>query len=264
MGPREMGSSEMVFLMYHELELPGRPLVQSEPGYVRYILSNMAFRSQIKWLKENGWQGLSVSEALLFPPEKAITITFDDGCETDLIAAAPVLQEAGFEATFYVSAGFLDKPGYLSTTQLRELHNIGFEIGCHSMTHAYLNDLSPQELQVEMVDAKQKLQDITGGRIEHFSCPGGRYDQRTLAVAKQAGYRSLANSRVHANSASSDRFELGRVAVMRNTSLTSFRGICTGEGLWKIRLGDSLRGSVRKAMGNALYDVVRTALLRRS
>jgi len=33
-----MAASPIVFLMYHELELPGRKLSQSEPGYVRYIL----------------------------------------------------------------------------------------------------------------------------------------------------------------------------------------------------------------------------------
>jgi peptidoglycan/xylan/chitin deacetylase (PgdA/CDA1 family) len=259
-----MRTSEIVFLMYHELELPGRPLVQSEPGYVRYILSDTAFRSHIKWLKESGWQGVSVSEALSANHEKAVAITFDDGCETDLIAAAPVLREVGFHATFYVTAGFLDKPGFMSTAQLRELHDGGFEIGCHSMTHAYLNDLSPQGLRVEIADAKEKLQEITGCKIEHFSCPGGRYDQRTLAMAKQAGYRSVANSRVHANSSWADPYKLGRVAIMRNTSITNLAGICTGEDLWKIRLRDSLRETLRKAMGNALYDVVRKALLRRS
>jgi peptidoglycan/xylan/chitin deacetylase (PgdA/CDA1 family) len=260
----EMGPSEIVFLMYHELELPGRPLVQSEPGYVRYILSDTTFRSHIKWLKENGWQGLSVSEALSANHGKAVAITFDDGCETDMIVAAPVLHEAEFHTTFYVTAGLLDKPGYMSTSQLRELHDAGFEIGCHSMTHAYLNDLSQQELHIEIADAKKKLQDIIGSKIEHFSCPGGRYDQRTLAVAKQAGYRSVANSRVHANSPATDPYELGRVAIMRNTSLGGFKRICTGDDLWRIRLRDSLRMSVRKTMGNALYDVVRKALLRRS
>lgn len=259
-----MAPGEIVFLMYHELELPGRPLVQSEPGYVRYILSETAFRSQIQWLHENSWRGLSVSEALSYPAEKAVAITFDDGCETDLIAAAPVLLQAGFRATFYVTAGFLDKPGYMSTTQLRQLHDAGFEVGCHSMTHAYLNDLSLKELEFEIVNAKEKLQDITGCRIDHFSCPGGRYDQRTLVVAKQAGYLSVANSQVHANSPSVNPFELGRVAMMRDATTANFKRACMGEDLWKMRLRDSLRGSARKAMGNALYDVVRRGLLRRS
>jgi hypothetical protein len=30
------------------------------------------------------------------------------------------------------------------------------------------------------VDAKLQIEQIIGHPIEHFSCPGGRYDQRTL------------------------------------------------------------------------------------
>ena len=61
---RTIPPKDCVFLMYHELELPGRKLCQSEPGYVRYILSLEAFRSQMAWLKEQSWRGLSVTEAL--------------------------------------------------------------------------------------------------------------------------------------------------------------------------------------------------------
>lgn len=256
-----MASRGIVFLMYHELGLPGRALAQAEPGYVRYILTATTFRSQIDWLRENGWRGLNIGQALTFPEEKSVAITFDDGCETDVIAAAPILLDAGFHATFYVTAGFLDKPGYLSTAQLHQLSSLGFQIGCHSMTHAYLNDLGPEDLHREIVEARSKLQDVTGSIVEHFSCPGGRYDVRTVALVKQAGYRSLATSRASANSVSTDPFSLGRVAVMRATEPTTFERICTGEALWKMRLAESVRGSARRVLGNTLYDRVRGTLL---
>src|SRR5271165_3560159 len=104
-----MAGRDIVFLMYHELELPGRPLCQSEPGYVRYILSRDSFQSQIHWLRQKAWRGLSVSEALQYPAGNSVAITFDDGCETDLIAAAPLLKENGCNATFYITTGFLGK-----------------------------------------------------------------------------------------------------------------------------------------------------------
>ena len=79
-----MSASRIVFLMYHELELAGRKLCQSEPGYVRYILPLEVFREQMEWLKQSGLRGLNVTEALRFPAEPSVCITFDDGCETDL------------------------------------------------------------------------------------------------------------------------------------------------------------------------------------
>jgi peptidoglycan/xylan/chitin deacetylase (PgdA/CDA1 family) len=256
-----MAGPGIVFLMYHELELPGRPLVQSEPGYVRYILREATFRSQMDWLRKNGWHGLSVSEALQAPAERSVAMTFDDGCETDLIAAAPILRDAGFHATFYVTAGFLGKPGYMSAAQLREL-STSFEIGCHSMTHAYLDDLDPQHLYVEIVDARSRLEDVISRKVEHFSCPGGRHSEQALALARQAGYRSLATSRACANRLSTDPFRLGRVAIMRDTNEIGFEGICTSKSLRRMRMSESIRASARKMLGNSLYDRVRTAMLR--
>ena len=63
-----------VFLMYHEIELPGRPLCQSDPGYVRYILPLETFRRQMAWIKESGWQGLNVGEALRHPVVLALLL----------------------------------------------------------------------------------------------------------------------------------------------------------------------------------------------
>lgn len=262
-----MAPPGVVFLMYHELESPGRPLVQSEPGYIRYVLREATSRSQIAWLRKNGWRGVSVGDALgaaasVAPLEKSVAITFDDGCETDLIVAAPILHDAGFHATFYVTVGFVGKPGYMSAAQLRELNSSGSEIGCHSMTHAYLDDLDPQRMRVEIIDARSRLEDMIGRKVEHFSCPGGRYSEQAVGIARQAGYRSLATSGVYANQPSTDPFRLGRVAIMRDTSQTEFEQICTGESLWRMRLSESVKTSVRKALGNTFYDRVRTAILR--
>jgi len=263
MSDRSPQSRSTVFLMYHELELPGRALVETEPGYVRYILSADKFRSQIEWLKQQGWRGLSVSEALRFEPGNSVAVTFDDGCETDLIAAAPILKEAGFGATFYVTAGRVDAAGFLSRQQLRELDGMGFEIGCHSMTHAYLNDIGTEELRTEIAAARRTLRDFTGSRIDHFSCPGGRYDERALAVAREAGYRTVTNSRAYANHPATDPYQLGRVAIMRSVDQTEFVRICHGQGLWKMRLSETLRGTAKRMIGNRGYDSIRRVLLRR-
>lgn len=256
-----MPSSRIVFLMYHELELPGRNPVQSEPGYVRYILPIETFRNQMQWLKNSGFRGLSVSEAIRHPQQPSVCVTFDDGCETDLIAAAPVLREFGFRATFYMTAGFLGTPGYLKAGQVRELDALGFEIGCHSMTHPYLSDLSDADLGREIVDAKLQIEQMLGHTIEHFSCPGGRYDRRTLETSRRAGFRTVANSEFHANSPSTSPYELGRVAMLRNLSLGEFGETCLGRGLWKNQLQDRVRHGVQRVLGNRVYDKLRTALL---
>ncbi len=258
-----MANQSTVFLMYHELEIPDRPICQAEPGYARYVLQTDTFRQQIEYLKANGWRGLSVGQALGFPEFKSVAITLDDGCETDLLLAAPILQKAGFNATFFITSGWLGQKGYLSPAQLRELSQQGFEIGCHSQTHAYLSDLDDGGLRREIVDPKSQLEQIIGRSVDHFSCPGGRYNQRALAVARSAGYHSVSTSRIEANTRVTDVFELGRVAILRDMALSTFAAICDGSRLSRMRTESAIRGAAKQILGNNFYDRVRATLLRR-
>jgi peptidoglycan/xylan/chitin deacetylase (PgdA/CDA1 family) len=256
-----MSVHRIVFLMYHELELPGRKLCQSEPGYVRYIVPAELFRRQMEWIRQSGMRGLSVGESVASPAEPGVCITFDDGCETDLIAAAPVLRELGFHATFYLTAGFLGTPGYMNTEQVQQLDSLGFEIGCHSMTHAYLTDLSEPELKREIADAKLQIEQIVGHPICHFSCPGGRVDGRALDMARRAGFQTVANSLFHANSARTNRYDLGRVAVLRNLPMREFQALSHGRGLLKKRILHGTRRIAQRMLGNRVYDQLRASVL---
>jgi peptidoglycan/xylan/chitin deacetylase (PgdA/CDA1 family) len=259
-----MRESRVVFLMYHELETPGRTLCHPEPGYVRYIVRASDFRAQMELLRNEGWKGLSVGGAVSSFAHRTTAITFDDGCETDLLAAAPILREFNFGATFYITSGWSGQPGYLSHSQIRELASLGFEIGCHSMSHSYLTDLDDAGLRREIVDAKVFLEQVIDRPVEHFSCPGGRFDSRVAKVARDAGYRTVATSEAKANTPTTDSFALGRIAVMRSSSLPEFRNLCRGRGLWQSKVGGHLRAAVRNILGNSAYDRLREHLLRPS
>jgi peptidoglycan/xylan/chitin deacetylase (PgdA/CDA1 family) len=256
-----MRPDETLYLMYHELETPGRPLSQSEPGYVRYVLTAQKFCEQMDWLQREGIRGLSVSQALTEDHPRGIVITFDDGCESDLSVAVPLLQKTGFGATFYITLGFLGRPGYLVPSQVREMGSAGFDIGCHSMTHSYLGDLDEAGLRREIAEAKTQLEDILGRPVYHFSCPGGRWSPQVARVAEQAGYRSVASSRIAVNRSGSDPFHLARVAVMRGMELTAFQDLCHGRNLWQLQLRDFFRVATRRVLGNTLYDRLRQRIL---
>jgi peptidoglycan/xylan/chitin deacetylase (PgdA/CDA1 family) len=251
----------VAFLMYHELELPGRELCQSDPGYTRYIVPASAFENQLRSLKNLGYQGVSVGQSLKLPAEKRVVITFDDGCETDLEAAAPVLRELDFGATFYVTAGFLGRRGFMTEAQLRELCGRGFEVGCHSMTHPYLPELDPAGLEREIVESKSGLEQIVGKPVDHFSCPGGRYDDRVVEVVKRAGYQTLATSRPQLNFRSTNRYALGRIAVLCDTTEEELARMCRGAGFWKLSLQHNLLDAAKKILGNHAYERLRATLL---
>jgi peptidoglycan/xylan/chitin deacetylase (PgdA/CDA1 family) len=252
----------IVFLMYHELGLPGREPCQREPGYTRYVVPYSEFRKQMQQLAEERWPGVSVGKAIQSFGSKCVGITFDDGCETDLLCAGPLLKELGFGATFYITLGFLGKPGYLSETQVRELHRLGFEVGCHSQTHPYLTDIDDHRLRDETAGAKQRLEQIIGAEVEHFSCPGGRWDHRVLEGVKRAGFRTMTTSRTGINYSETDSFQLKRVAMLRTMNVEQATQAGRGEGLVQTRVKESARELVRGLLGNSTYDSLRSIVLR--
>jgi len=262
-----------VFLMYHELALPGRALCHREPGYTRYVVSAADFRIQMESLAQQGWRGKNVSQAIesLDKPSydgqsldnKSVCITFDDGCETDLLCSAPILKEFGFGATFYITAGFVGQPGYLSEAQVRSLAALGFEVGCHSLTHPYLTDIDRSRLHQETAEAKDQLEQLAGVPVEHFSCPGGRWNASVIEAVKAAKFRTMATSRTGMNFASTDRFALARVTVLKNTPAAKFCRTCRGQGLLWAQFQERAREAAKQALGNSAYDSLRGLILGR-
>ena len=259
-------TSRVAYLMYHELELPERSLCQSDPGYVRYVLKAAAFREQVARLRAEGSRGISVGEALAKTDDAGArtVMTFDDGCETDLIVAAPLLLEAGFGATFYVTVEHLGRRGYLSESQLRELSRLGFEIGSHSMTHSYLHDLTTEQIRAEVIGSKNRLEEITGACVAHFSCPGGRWDRRVSEIVREAGYDSLVTSQIGVNSPRTDNFRLSRIPMMRGIKLEEFARLARGHGLGRRRAQGAVLNAAKHVLGNSVYERLRATLLRQS
>jgi peptidoglycan/xylan/chitin deacetylase (PgdA/CDA1 family) len=248
-------------LMYHELERSGKPMRLTDPGYVRYVVSEAHFASQMRQLRGLGYRGASVGDVLAARSGRmALAITFDDGCESDLTVAAPILREQGIGATFYVSAALLDQPGYLSVSQVRSLHVLGFEIGCHGATHRYLTDISDHDLADETAGAKRVLEELLGQPIVHFSCPGGRWDNRVLLAVMRAGFQSLATSEAGEMRAS-ERI-LRRNAVLRHTTEAEFVLLCQGRQTASARLRQASLKGAKCILGTVAYERARNFFLR--
>lgn len=254
------------FLMYHELSRPGQAPADVDPGYVRYVLDESRFRAQLAWIKAAGLRGVSVGQARAAGLEapSQVAITFDDGCESDLTFAAPLLSEHGCGATFYVVSRWVGRRGFLNAAQLRQLSAAGFEIGSHTATHAFLSDLREPHLDRELVDSKHELEDLLGRAVTQLSCPGGRWSRRVAGAARRAGYETAATSRIGANTEAADPFALARCPVLRNTPDRSFEAFCRGTGLAGLQLRDRALGAAKTILGNRIYATLRGAALRRA
>jgi peptidoglycan/xylan/chitin deacetylase (PgdA/CDA1 family) len=252
-APPSMKATEIVSLMYHEIRLPHRPLCRSDQGYRSYAVHSSNYKAQLAYLKQNGIPVYAISDLLnRVCVQPGLTIAFDDGSETDLLEAAPLLCEMGFPAIFYVVAGFVGLKGYLSSIQLRDVANMGFEIGSHSMTHAFLTDIPEEQLHEELAGSKVRIEQIIGKSVDHFSCPGGRWNKEIGDLARKAGYRSMATSRVGVNSHLTDPFQLARIPVQAKTNLDEFGDLVAGRGLFRRRVRSSILSAAKWTLGNQL------------
>jgi peptidoglycan/xylan/chitin deacetylase (PgdA/CDA1 family) len=150
----------------------------------------------------------------------------------------------------------------MSQAQVRDLHAAGFEIGCHSLTHPYLTDIDDERLRQETQGAKDRLEQIAGVQVDHFSCPGGRWDARVTQAVKQAGFRTMATSRTGLNFVTSDPFSLARVAILNGMNSDTLLRISQGKGLTGTQMKERVRDAVKRAIGNNVYDSLRAMIVR--
>ena len=86
-------------------------------------------------------------------PDKLVVLSFDDCNKSDHSFVADVLKEHGFGATFYVTEGlgFLNsKTNYTTWKEIRELDQMGFEIGNHTRSHPNVARLSKEAILGEV------------------------------------------------------------------------------------------------------------------
>jgi peptidoglycan/xylan/chitin deacetylase (PgdA/CDA1 family) len=251
-----------VALMYHELHIEGRPLVDADPGYAVYAVGRDTFREHMDYLVRAGVRCRSLGEARARGDARIIALTFDDGCETDWTEAVPILKQRSFGATFFVIAGFLGTRGYMSAAQLRELASAGFELGSHSLTHRMLPTLPQAEIVRELAGSKAKIEDTAGAPVRHFSCPHGRWSPLIATAARDAGYETVSTSRVGLNTPTTPPLALRRVAVKRGHDLATFAAMARGRGLWRRIVTGAALGATKGVLGDGGYAAFRSRALR--
>lgn len=148
--------------------------------------------------EEPYWIGVERFCAFLDVIENAthpVAITFDDGNASDWRIAVPELQRRGMRATFFVLAGKLDQPGYLTSEQVCKIAaDPLFKIGSHGMDHRPWPELNGEAFMRETLLSQQILAKLCGHEITAAGLPFGRYDRSTLARLKSQGYEKIYSS----------------------------------------------------------------------
>lgn len=200
------------------------------------------FDEQMGWLKEH-CDLIPLGEALGraagrrdSPSKPAVSITFDDGYDDNFVFALPVLMRYGIKASFYVTTGFIDRDpevmdrmrrmrgmavSALSWKQLAEMRQAGMDVGSHTIKHPNLAELEPGAVGVELRDSKRSIEDRLGEEIDSvaypFGIPGRHITDQTVAVAREAGFRTGVSILYRDVRQHDDALTIPRIAVKNNT-----------------------------------------------
>lgn len=118
----------------------------------------------------------------------------------------------------------LAKP--MTWDQMKLMADDGVEIGSHAKFHGYLNSMTDEELRDEIFDSKKILEQKTGKEIISIAYPGGRFDERTLSMCKEAGYLYGCNfSHGIGVFNESIRYKMPRLIVDNNISNSMFESM---------------------------------------
>ena len=173
-----------VNLLFHDVFAldPAESGFQS-PAADRYKLSMPQFEQHL------------ASLAALPSPALPFSLTFDDGGESYYSLIADRLEHRQWRGHCFVTTDFIDRPGFLSRRQIRELDARGHQIGTHSASHpARMSACSDTVLRNEWNDSVNVLQDILGHAVRLASVPGGSYSRAVAEAARSAGIRTLFTS----------------------------------------------------------------------
>lgn len=118
-----------------------------------------------------------------------VWLSFDDGNVSDVRDGLPALLQRGLHATFFVVAGRLGMPGFLTENDVVRLVEAGMNVGSHGMHHTPWERLDDTRLRDELLGSKRILEDVAGQPVLEAACPYGAYDRRVLRALHDYGYR---------------------------------------------------------------------------
>lgn len=223
-------------LMYHDVA--DKPISRS---WRRFVVPPGLFAEHLAAIREAGYvcghiSDLGDTSASSVGPGAAF-LTFDDGFDSTLRHAIPIMLQAQTTATMYVSSGLVggaareithvrgDNRRLLGWTDIRGAIDEGFEIGSHTHGHLELDVLDQRQLERELVLSKALIEEGTSTRVKSLAYPGGYHNGAVRQAAAAAGYQTACGVGYALHRRNEDILSISRLLVGPNM---------TGEDLLKL------------------------------
>lgn len=211
--------NKIPILTFHSLDNDGS-VISFNPARFKKILTI---------LKSKGYTAISLHDLIEWMDSKqslespAFVITFDDGFENLYHHAFPVLEEYGFQATIFLTAGYCglknnwhSQPSHiplkpiLTWDQVREMSKTVFDIQAHSINHPYLSQEPSEVVENEITGSKKMIEDKIGKAVDFFAYPYGDYNDLVYKLGS-IHYQGACSVDLNFTTVNSDRYLLERI-----------------------------------------------------
>lgn len=183
------------------------------------------FEKQLSFL-EKSFTFVTLTDVLSFIcgqkifDKPAVALTFDDGYRDILTTVHPILRKKSIPATLFIMSDLeqisrkelANNKKLLSKNEILFLHKAGWEIGCHSATHANFAD-KRLDIQKEIIESKKTLEAFLHNTIRFFAYPKGLYTPRIAHKVQEAGFEAAFSFEAGIISQKSHLFSIPRTPV---------------------------------------------------
>ena len=120
--------------------------------------------------------------------EKAIALTFDDGPAGKITARLlEELDKRQVPATFFLCCYRVTQYPDL----VKQMAEAGHEIGIHGCSHKYFTQMTPKELEHELLSTQAAIRNLTGAAPNLVRPPGGLYNDSVRKTAEEHGLSTI-------------------------------------------------------------------------
>ena len=113
-----------------------------------------------------------------------ISIHFDDGYKSQYEIGFDLMKKHGFRGTYYIMGREdIDTDRFMSESQIKEIAHAGSEIGCHTVSHGDLSNMTDEQIIAEWTTSKRRLEEITGMPVYTHAYPSGYNNDRVNRLA---------------------------------------------------------------------------------
>lgn len=189
------------------------------------------FREQMKYLKENSYNVISLDELYSCYtenkaiPDKTVVLTFDDGYKNNYLYAYPILKEYGFKATIFMITSKIGEYLYLTENDIKELDKNGIGIECHTVNHLQLGQLPYDRQLYELSKSKMDLEKVLGRELKYVSYPYGDFNEDTMVIVNDLKYKMGMGTFSAKAKKSNGFYAQSRIAVSGSVDIEQFKGL---------------------------------------